>query len=169
MNLTFILFGFSNGYSVTRKLFLDFFLVLSFLLNKVLNYISCFRWSISPKSVFLSCLCRLVRCRHGFRLLNQINHVFAANGRLKEGTFCLKGTAEVRFNSSFPRGRFFFHVCIRGFWEFLYFLNVFFLNLIFLFFYPQQLLMQKYVFKLQQLIIDYPKGKASDFNIVIAV
>ena len=46
--------------------------------------------------------------RHGVRLLILINHVLAASGQLKEGHFCLRGTAEVRANFSFGQGRSFF-------------------------------------------------------------
>ena len=58
----------------------------SFLSNKALKCTSLFRWLMRPKSIYLYCWfrrCRLARSRHGVRLLNIINHLFAARSQVK--------------------------------------------------------------------------------------
>ena len=55
---------------------------------------------------------------------------YLISSRMEESPFSLKGPAYVRLNLSFLQGRFLFCTCVtplsvRGFYEFLYFLNLF--------------------------------------------
>ena len=108
------LFEFSHNYSVAGNVFLDY---------------------LSPKSkvdvfMLLISACRITSSGNGIRLQNLITMSSLLTAMWKARPFCLKGTAEKSANPSFAHALPLLPV--RGFWEFLPFLNLFyFIYLIF--------------------------------------
>ena len=84
--------------------------------------------------------CLFASSRHGVRVLNLVNHVFAASDRVKECPLSLKGLAEVRISSFLRDGSFFAYALpllpVDGFWEFLHLVKCisFYLFSLFVFF-----------------------------------
>ena len=127
------------------------------LLDKVLKYTSHLCWLISPKSGFYIVY---FGCRHGFRQLNLINHVFAAIGCFRGvlsiwgvpmkwewiPLLCREGPFSAHPSPPLP---------VKSFWGFLSFLNSFYLFSFSFFFF---LSTTTYSWGKEKSVLDFPKN-----------